>query len=244
MIKKRISTTTIFIGLACVWLILNHILNFEYPHYFYNANPDINYYIGTNVVSMVADLSFFTYQTLIMFSIWSILLGISSLFKFTRMYQFCTHKSVVIFIFTNYLITTILYTIFELMSGNPTFGLYANNNKAIHNFGTNILGHYIFFIYCLFLFLKLETHEKIRKIHYKLMISYLIVYILYVKISGMYMYNIIWYPYPIFDIKSLFGLEVLPIFDWLYIVCMLIIFTCGYYFLLVLINKIKKRNEG
>lgn len=241
MKSKKLSIITLIMGILSIWLVLDHILKFEYPDYFYNANPGIDYYVGINVVSMVADLSFFTYHTLIMFSLWCILLGISSIFNLKKIYKACTHRSIVVFIFTNYLITSVLYTVFELASGNPTFGLYALNNKAIHNLGTNIFAHYIFFLFDLYLFIKLEKNNNIKKNHYFIMITYLIIYFIYVKISGLYMYDIIWYPYPIFDLRSILDFEVLPIYNYLFFIVLLIASSFGYYYLLFFINKISKK---
>ena len=243
--SKKLSIVTLMIGVIGMWLFIDHISNFTYPDYFYNANPDITYYVGINVVSMIADLSFFTYHTLIFFSLWCIGLGISSLFKISKIYNFCIHISVVVFIFTNYIITTFLYTIFELTSGNITFGLYAYDKYAIHNFGTNIIAHYILFIYNLFLFIKIKPINKIERRHYIYMLIYLVIYLLYVKISGMYFYNIEWYPYPIFDLKSLLGIfnisvDINIVIEYIILLILLAILTYLYYSLLKLVNKIKK----
>jgi len=243
MKNKLLNILTLIIGVLGIWLFLDHILNFKYPEYFYNANPNINYYVGINVVSMIADLSFFTYHTLIFFSIWCILLGVSSLFKIDKLYELCVHRSIVVFIMTNYLLTTALYTIFELTSSNITFGLYALDNLAIHNFGTNILAHYIFFIYNVFLFIKIKKDKEIKNKHYQLMGVYLLIYLIYVKISGMYFYNIEWYPYPIFDLKSIIGIfglkiNVLPIIEYILLFVIFIGMSYLYICLLKLIEKL------
>ena len=245
MKNKILSIVNILIGLIGLWIVLDHILKFTPHDYFYINNPGITYYVGINVVGMIADLSYFTYHTMIIFSVWTFLLGTSSILKFKKINKIFCHRSVVIFITTNYLITSFLYTIFELTSGNPTFGLYEISNKAIHNFGINIIGHYLLFFYNIFLFVKLKFNGDINKKHYFIMVSYLIVYYLYVKITGLYMYEIVWYPYPIFDCRSLFGLsnDALIIYDILLIITILFIICFGYYYLLRVVNKLSKINK-
>ena len=81
------------------------------------------------------------------------------------------------------------------------------------------------------------------------MIAYIICYYLYVKISGLFMYDIVWYPYPIFDCRSLFGLtaNVKPIYDIIFVIVALVVISIAYYLLLQLINnlleRIKKKQE-
>ena len=71
-------------GIISLWLVLNHIIHFEYPDYFWRANPDIQTYVGINVVSKWSDFSFFTYITMILFGIWCILIAISKLFNLEK----------------------------------------------------------------------------------------------------------------------------------------------------------------
>lgn len=189
----------LLLGAVSVWLLVNHIAGFEYPQYFYESNEGIQKYAGTNVVSRWADFSYFTYQALIFFALWQVLLFISYMLKWTKLHRFLTHRATVAFILTNYTVTSVIYTISELSSGNPTFGLYAYTNAAIHNFGTNIVTHYVLYICALVIGLSIETHGKLNKKHVALFIFYLIAYYVAVKLTGMYCYDIEWYPYEVFD---------------------------------------------
>lgn len=226
-------------GICAIWLVADHILKFSYPDYFYNANQGIEYYVGVNVVSMLADFSFFTYHTIILFGVWCILYSISDYFSLTKLKNFTKHKAVITFLFTNYLVTTVLYTIFELTSGNITFGLYANTPKAIHNLGTNILGHYVFFIVMLVSYIKIKTCGVIKKKYFIYMSGYIFIYYIYVLITGRFMYNIEWYPYPIFDTFALFGKRLAWYFEIPILLVIAVIMTIGYYYVLNLINKLK-----
>lgn len=192
----------LFCGLIGLWLFLSHMLHFSFPDYFYANNPEIKFYFGTNVVSMWADLSFFTYHTLIFFSLWCILYSISCLFTCKKLHGFLTNIYVLSFVFTNYIVTVVLYTFFELTSGNITFGLYANIPMAYHNFGTNIITHYIYFIFALIIFLKVKATKNTNKFANFFPLIYLTVYYIIVKIAGEFAYIIEWYPYVIFDATS------------------------------------------
>ena len=143
--KKRYCILLIIIGIIGLWLIFSHVYHFRYPDYFYNANPNIDKYIGTNVVSWEADFSFFTYQTIILFSIWCIILSIGELLKKEEILKIVKNNNLMTFVFVNYLITMLLYTIFEFTSGNISFGYYGPYKLSIHNLGTNIIAHYLLF---------------------------------------------------------------------------------------------------
>lgn len=241
MKNKFINISYLIFGICAMWLVVDHITKFSFPDYFYNENPGIEFYVGINVVSAWADFSFFTYHTIILFSIWCILYSLSNFFKLEKLNCFIKHKAILVFLFTNYLITTVLYTFFELSSGNITFGLYATNSKAFHNFGTNILGHYVFFVIMLITFIKIKTQGNIKNKYLIYMSSYIFSYYLYVLLTGRFMYKIEWYPYPIFDSYSLFGkrLEV-----FLEIPLLLIldgILTLIYFFLLKGLAKFKTK---
>lgn len=237
----------LLIGVAAVWLITNHIFGFEYPQYFYDANPDITEYAGVNVVSKWADFSFFTYQTLIFFALWLILLFVGYMLKWTKLRNFLTHEAVVVFIISNYTVTTVLYTVFELTSGNPTFGLYAYNNEAIHNFGTNIAAHYVFYIVALIVGLKIESHGKLKKKHIALFLFYLIAYFTAVKLTGMYCYDIEWYPYIIFDAEMLWNAFIPSAYNELYGYLLLggicAVFAVFYYLLLRGFSSVKQKQR-
>jgi len=231
------------IGISALALFLEHILLFTPHDYFYEANPGITYYVGVNVVSEWADLSYFTYHTIIIFGIWCICFSVSDCFNIEKLKHFVCHGSVITFIFTNYLITSLLYTVFELTSGNITFGLYALNRKAIHNFGTNILGHYIFFIIMIIIFIKSKFYGKVKNRHLIMMSCYVFIYYLYVLITGKFMYCIEWYPYPIFDTYALFGKRFELYLELPILLIIALCMTVGYYFLLKFISYLKQRTS-
>ena len=164
--KKGWYYTSFIVACLTAWLVINHIAGFTPNDYFYEMYPDIKKYVGVNVVSRWADLTFFTYQTLIFFSLWLFAFSLGGIFKLKKLYALATHKAAVVFVLTNYTVTAVLYTAFECIGGKPTFGLYALHNAAIHNFGTNILAHYVFFVFCWVLGKKLPTHGKMTKKHY------------------------------------------------------------------------------
>ncbi len=197
-------------GLLAIWLFIDHITGFTPHEYFFKANPDIKKYAGINIVSAWADFSFFTYHTIIFFAVWTIGLFLSFVTKSEKLNQFFHHEATVTFVFSNYVVTALLYTVFELASGAPTFGLYAFHNQAWHNFGTNILGHYVFFAFALLIWVKIPTLGTMKKGHVFLFVAYLVAYYTSVKLTGMYAYQIEWYPYPIFDGELLWGMFGLP----------------------------------
>ena len=238
----------LLLGIAVVWLVVDHIAGFEYPQYFYDANEGITQYVGINVVSQWADFSFFTYQTLIFFALWLILLFVGYMLKWTKLRRMLTHEATVTFVLTNYTITTFAYTAFELTSGNPTFGLYAYTDEAIFNFVTNILAHYIFYIMALVIGLKIETHGKLKGHHVIFFIAYLIVYYAAVKITGMYCYEIEWYPYVIFDAEILWNTFISSAYDPIkaYVLLSIIglIFLFAYYGLLRFFASRKQKQRA
>lgn len=241
--KLTIKNVFFFIvGICALTLFIEHIAMFTPHDYFYEANPGITYYVGINVVSAWADFSFFTYHTIIFFGLWCICYSISECFKIEKLNNFVRHNSIITFVFTNYLIATLLYTIFELTSGNITFGLYALNPKAIHNFGTNILGHYGFFIIMLITFIKVKTIGVIKNKYLVYMSCYVFIYYIYVLITGKFLYQIEWYPYPIFDTYALFGKRLELYFEIPILLSLAIILSIGYFFLLKLIGYLKQKN--
>lgn len=201
--KKWYSYFLLIIGILGITIFVERMISFSGHEYFYIQNPNIEKYVGVNVVSRWADLSFFTYHTLIFFSIFCILQFIGNIFKLKKLNYFLFRKDVLTFITTNYVITCCCYTLFELLSGNPTFGLYANVPHAWHSFGTNIIVHYVFFFIAILNYFMLKSNNKFSKKSYLYISLYLLMYFIIVKITGMYCYKIIWYPYPIFDSESI-----------------------------------------
>lgn len=196
--KRGYYVFSLIIGALGLWLVIDHIAGFTFPDYFYKANVGIESHFGINVVSAWADLSYFTYQTVIAFSLWCVGLFIGRVAHLDRLNAFLTHRATVTVIATNYTITCLLSLVFEFADGRADFGLYALNNMAWHNFGTNVLAHYGFYACCVVICLKLPTHGSVRLKHALIMLAYLIVYYVAVKITGMNCYVIEWYPYPLF----------------------------------------------
>lgn len=204
--KKAYSYFLLIVGISGFLIFIEHIANFSGHEYFYIQNPNIDKYVGVNVVSRWADLTYFTYHTLIFFSTHCILIFIGNTFKSTKLNRFLFRSDVVSFITANYVLTTLCYTIFEVASANPTFGLYADTPKAWHSFGTNVVVHYVFFIIAIINFFKIKTNDRFSKTSYLLLTLYFLVYFATVKLTGTYAYRIEWYPYPIFDSDSLIGM--------------------------------------
>lgn len=247
--KKIWSIIAGVMGGIGLWIFIDHISHFKPHDYFFIANPNINKFIGTNVVSRWADLSFFTYHTLIFFSIWSILIFIGFFFKLKKIQSFVCNNTIATFVLTNYIITVLLYTLFELSTGHPTFGYYGPSNGSIHNVGTNIFTHYILFIVCLLLFIFIPRKATNKKLGYVVITVYLLLYFISVKFAGMYAYKIIWYPYPIFDaveLSKMLGLGNIshPISVLILIITNILIFI-SYWFLFYLISRsIKRKNNN
>lgn len=124
-----------------------------------------------------------------------------------------------------------LYTVFQISSGN--FGLYSTAKPlAWHNFGTSILGHYIFFIISLIIFIKISSQEQIsirnKKIGHITSSIFVCFYFLIVKLTGEFAYQIRWFPYIIFDAKSFgptLGIQNYALSVILLIVCLIALFA-------------------
>ena len=208
--KKGWYSACLLFGLAAAWLVVDHIAGFSPHEYFFRANPGIEKYSGVNVVSRWADLSFFTYHTVILFALWTVGLFLSFAIRIPRLRTLCTHEATVTLVLTNYILTAVLATAFELAGGNPTFGLYANHNAAWHNFGTNILAHYVFPVFALTVASRIRTVGRLTKTHVHYFLAYLLLYFVAVRLTGMLCYRIEWYPYPIFDPELLWQMLGLP----------------------------------
>jgi hypothetical protein len=205
------------IGILGFVFIIYTVITFTPHDYFFIQNPEIKKYVGINVVSPFATFSFFTYHSLIFFSTWLILFGIGNLLNSNHLVRFLTNSAILSFVCLNYFITCIIYTIFELLAEEITFGLYALTPHGIYNFITNIIVHYLLAFFALGVFLKIKASDLGKdQVHgikaLKLLvfpIVYLTAYYTLVKITGMHCYKIEWYPYPLFDVQSfsaLFGL--------------------------------------
>ncbi len=245
--KKTHSIICLLIGLFGLFLVYDHISGFTPHDYFYINNPDIEKYIGTNVVSMFADFSFFTYHTAIFFSLWLVLVAGGGLLRLDGLVRFLKRDGIVTFVCLNYFITVVLYTVFELTSGNITFGLYATHYKGIYNFVTNILMHYAMAAVSLMVFIKVRV-EKTDTSPYKAVaipLAYLLVYFAVVKVTGMYCYRIIWYPYPIFDGEALRRMLHLnigsPVWQNVILAAVLALLAFGYAYAYTALLKLKRK---
>lgn len=235
--KKIYSIILGCIGILGLVIFFDHILGFKEHDYFYIQNPDIEKYVGTNVVSRWADLSFFTYHTLIFFSLWCVLQLLARIFNLNSILNFLFRKDVLSFITTNYIITLTIYTVFELITPGSNFGLYANTSQAWHNFGTNIMVHYVLAIICIINYIIIPTTKQNFKHSFIYITLYLITYFIIVKITGLYSYRIIWYPYPIFDSMSLLELLKLNSNNYILGIIILIITNLLIYFIYMYLYK-------
>ncbi len=161
--KMKGKTRIIFNGVLCTIALLalgiffTRLILFKPHDYFYVQHPNIQKYVGVNVVSRHADFAFFTYHTILFFAVWLILFSLSNLFAWKKLNAFVRKREVVSFVFVNYVITCALYTFFELTSGNITFGYYGNTPSSIFNLITNIFNHYLLFFLSVAIFLKVQT---------------------------------------------------------------------------------------
>ena len=203
MKKRRIFNGILLIicGAICYWLFLSHMLG--YNDWYLLAHPEVETYVGVNVVSKFANFAFFTYITLLLFGTWCILFGFSLIFKENKFEKFFRKSSVISFIFTNYFITSIVYTIFVFTVTNGTFGLYSKTAPlALHNFGTNIIVHYVLFAVACVIFSKVKSEKSNLKAWKIFVCDFLFLYYIVVKVTGELVYRVRWFPYVIFDAKS------------------------------------------
>ena len=122
---KKLNVILFFIvGLFGYALAISTSILVDGQVWFFRMYPDIKLYYGNNVVTGWANLSFFTYQTLILFSTWSILWFVAYFGKLSKLQNFLKAEIVVDFISTNYIITCVVYTVFELIRNPITFGMY------------------------------------------------------------------------------------------------------------------------
>jgi len=241
-VKKSVVTINFIFGIIAIVLVIQHVAAFIPHDYFYNQNPTLTLFSGVNVVSRWADFSFFTYHTVIFYGLWAVGLFFAYSLKLKSI-SFFTNSTVVTFVLTNYILTAVIYTAFELLSGNPTFGLYALNGKAIHNFGTNILAHYVICAVCAITCLKIKTQGEIKPRHVLIILAYLIIYCIAVKLTGRYCYKIEWYPYPIFHGDLLMAMLGITSYNvGIKIICIFIVFAflaIAYFLIFFVVSKIK-----
>jgi len=207
---KIICILMILCAILVLWVFVDSVVNFVYPSHFYKRHPEIELFIGQNVVSAWANFAFFTHITILLWGIWALMYAIC---KFCnpngKIFAFVAKDTVVCFVFVNYLMTAVLYTIFTLCSGDFTFGLVPNMALGWHCFGTNILSHYVIFAFAVYILCTIPTSQG--NISRAMIFSgtMLAIYYTIVKLTGEFAYNIRWFPYVIFDAKSfgaLFGI--------------------------------------
>ena len=209
--KKRNVILFFIVGLFGYALAISTSILVDGQEWFFRMYPDITVYYGNNVVTGWANLSFFTYQTLIFFSTWCILWFVGYFFKLHKLQNFLKSEIVVDFISTNYIITCVLYTVFAFMANPINFGLYdVNEWYAWYVMFTNVLIHHGMFVFALIFYIQIDTRKSKLRLHLIVPIVYLVLYCVIVKIIGVYAYRIEWYPYGFFHpelIKEMLGLQ-------------------------------------
>lgn len=246
--KKRIwcSVLLLFCGVLSLFLFVQHLLG--YKEWYLASHPEIKIYIGVNVVGRFADFAFFTYITLILFGLWCILFGVSLLFKKgNKLEMFLRKSSLVSFVFTNYFLTVVLYTIFEFTVTGRTFGLYSKTAPlAWHNLGTNLIVHYVLFAVACLIFARVETTKSNLKKGRGIVCCFLLTYYAVVKFTGEFAYRIRWFPYVIFDATT-FG-QSLGISNYgasvFLLVCVCVLIGTAYLLLFTLFAKLKDRQQS
>ena len=209
--------------------------------------PDIKVYYNNNVVTGWANLSFFTYQTLILFSTWSILWFVSYFFKLHKLQNFLKSEIVVDFISTNYIITCVVYTVFEFIKFPINFGLYnVNEWYAWFVMFTNLLIHHGMFVFAIIFYIKIDTRKSKLSLHILVPTVYLVLYCVIVKIIGVYAYRIEWYPYGFFHpelVKEMLGLQNSDINGYLLMAIAFVALLAIYAATYIAIYKLKRKQQ-
>lgn len=245
MIKKQIFVNLglILCAVAGLWIVADHMSNFLYANYL-NEHADLTTFAGVNIVTPWADLTFFTYITVIIFSFWCLGFGLSSIFSMQKLNNFLRKDSIICFIFCNYLLTTFLYTFFQIFEALP-FGWFEGSPLGYHSLATSIILHYVNFAICCVIFAKIKTTPASHKNAHIFSATFLITYYTVVKLIGEFCYPIRYFPYSIFDAKT-FG-KTLGITNYACSVVVLIIACCIifilYQILLHLQLKLKTRQR-
>lgn len=176
------------------------VVNFEYPEEFYQEEY-FNRFTTINVVSRWANFSFFTYWSLIIFSLWGIFKFIATIFKIEKLQRIVNNSYLVLFVCLNQAIVMILYTVYQL-AFDGSFSYYGPYPRSYHSLGTNLTVHYVITIIAIVYFF----FHKFEKIQFKKCLIFLVFLVIYgtlVKITGMYCYSFDWYPYPIFSREAI-----------------------------------------
>ena len=218
--KLFINLCLIFCAILGFGIIIHHMIRFIYADFFIE-NPNVTTFVGENVVNPWIDLTFFTYITVIIFSLWCLLYALSNIFSFKKLNNFLRKNTVICFVFCNYLLTFALYTIFQLVD-EPTFGWFGDLPLSWHSLYCSIILHYVFFIIECVLFAKIKTTQSNHKNGHIYSTLFLFAYYTIVKLLGEFAYQIRYFPYIIFDAKS-FG-EIFGVSN--YLECIILLVAC------------------
>lgn len=229
----------IIVAVVGLWIFVDQMVNFSFPLHFYNRHPDMDRFIGSNVVSVWANFAFFTFITIILWCVWAFLYAFCHIVNINGNFlAFLEKDTVVSFVFMNYIMTAVLFTLFSVCSGDFTFGFTYYNPLRWHALGTNLLAHYVIFGFAIYSFIKVPTRCGCLNKAFISVGVFLTVYYLVVKLTGEFAYSIRWFPYVIFDAKSfgaMFGVANYAVSVVLLVVACLIIFVLyvlGYYLLI------------
>lgn len=235
------------IGIWGLTILIHHIYTFANYDNFIIEHPELIAFSGTNFILAIADFNYFTHHTLLVFSLWCVLFGIAKITNARRLECFLRKDTLICFIFTNYLFTTILYTVFQLTSTEITFGLLNTSPLNLHNFATNLCVHYVLFIIAVVVLSKTKTIESNKKTAAVYISIYLSTYYLVTKLLGEFIYPIRWFPYMIiFDARTLgalLGINSYGACVFLLALICLIIFI-AYWLVFYCIIKAKRRQSN
>ncbi len=194
------------LGLLCLTVFIMHVAGFVFPEWYYNKYPDTEKYVGVNIVSPWADFSYFTYHSLIIFSVFSILLWYSHVTKNKKLKEYLIRPSVVGFVVTNYVITFTFNLFFDLFMGGFNNAIYSatleDTARGYHGLGVDLFVHYFVPIVAFLLIFLVKSSKNDVK-HRRGVYCYLTIYFIIVAILGRFAYVIEWYPYPFFDFTGI-----------------------------------------
>ena len=245
--KRKNVIFYLALGIVGLILFIWVSIRVDGQEWFFKAYPDVKLYYATNVVSGWANFAYFTYLSLILFSLWCVLYFVAFIFKSDKLLGFLKNEATVTFITANYVISCIFYTVFALLQSPPNFSLYnIREPYAWFSFSTNIIIHYFYTAFVLVMFFKIDVNISKRKIYHLIPLLYMLVYYAIVKVTGMYVYRIEWYPYPIFHpqfMNEIFGIEGSNPIGYLFMVVACAILLVCYYGLYFGALKLKRSRD-
>ena len=233
------------LGLALfVWVMLDY--NQVSDSYFKKFEAGTIYHTR-NVVSPWANFLFFTNQTLIIFSLWSILAGISKIVKNSEYSEIICNVNVVSFVFANCVITTLLYTIMEAF-GPCEFGLYELSLEAWLNFIRNILIHYVLTIVMAVIFSKMKCSGRKDKKIIWFALTYFFSFYTIARLIGKFCFKYEWYPYLFFHSKSVWQALNLGPYNQVFAIILMILIIMAvvalYFGILFMLLRIKTKRSN